>query len=875
MSFFTEQIIYSKIYPPKSHDGLIPRYKLYDLLNSGLTKKLTYLSSPTGFGKTTLLITWIKEFKKEVAWVNLSEYDNDIKIFFKYLILSIQKNINSKFGINAIKETENSYFDTDRCITLLINDFIFFPNQYIIVIDNYHFIQDTRINKAISFIVNNLPDNVHLYISSKSKDSSINYSRLIAQNELVEIDTNNLKFSRDELKRFYHSKNMNITDKNIENIEEKTEGWILSIQLSSFFIKENNYDVFDNKLLIDYIFEEILEKISPEILSFLLKTSLLSKFNYEIANNVNEIENSVEIIEYLYKNNLFITPIDHKGEYYRFHNLFSDILIKKLRQSYSKEIELNLRRKAYDWYLDNKFINEALEQSFILEKEDKVLELLDNIIYSEQEISMNDYYLKYMNKVSVNKLVKYPKLCFSYLQYLIYTFKLEKSQEIITFIETNNYKIDPKLNSYILFSKAYKNFFEENIDQSFEYIKQCLDANKNKKDLFMLSNCYIALSSLYLRKSYFSESLSMMNKGLSLYKKAESMEMEITADMIFILITLNRFSEALEKCLYIEQNIEKIKFSFNYESIKVKYLLAQILIYFYQNKDFEYLVEKLLKFLKNNENMALLNYSYMSLANIYISLRKFDRAELFIESIEAIQNSNDSPDFIFLKARMNLYNGFADISRNMFSEFEENVEINSTPDFFMIIVHTYIVLKDLDKAKKLLESFFETHPEKENVYVIYNLIFKAVILQMENKPYLEQLINILKMTEKSNNINIFSDFSDEINLIINEMISEFHKKNRNVKNPVISNQYLEKILVNFYQKSKINIIEKEVHNINLTKREIELLDMLDKKLTNIEISDKLYVSINTTKTHIKNIFKKLGVKTREEAILKYKVISSI
>ncbi len=435
-------IIYSKIYPPKLNNNIVYRNNLYNLLNSGLIKKLTYISAQSGFGKTTLLVEWILNTNKNVSWISLNENDNDSKSFFKYLIISIQENINPNFGLEALKETNNTYFDIDRCITLIINDFIFFPNDYIVIFDNFELINDDKISESINFIIKNLPNNVHLYISSKNKNQSINYSKLRAENQLIEIESNELKFEFNHLKEFYKLNNISISDETIKLIEKKTEGWILSIQLSSFFAKNNmSLEDINNKYIIEYVFDEILKKINSNILDFLIKISILPLFDIRLTNFVNEISNSDEIINYLDKNNLFITPIDNKGEYYRLHNLFSDILLRKFRTTYSEKFEFELRNKAYEWYIKNNFINEALEQVFILKDELKILELLNNLTLSRTDINISNY-SKYLDKISAIKIINYPKLCFYYLQYLTYSFKMERTQEIISIIELNKININ-------------------------------------------------------------------------------------------------------------------------------------------------------------------------------------------------------------------------------------------------------------------------------------------------------------------------------------------------------------------------------------------------------------------------------------------------
>ncbi|MFN8578955.1 MAG: LuxR C-terminal-related transcriptional regulator [Candidatus Sericytochromatia bacterium] len=874
MSKLKEKIIYSKIYPPKLTDNIVLRDYLYSILDAGLTKKLTYISAQSGFGKTTLLIEWINNTNKSIAWINLNENDHNIKSFFKYLIISIQENINPNFGTEAIKELDNNHFDLDKLITLLINDFIFFPNDYLIVIDNFEFINDDKISESINFIIKNIQNNVHFYLLSKNKNQFINYSKLRAENQLNEVESKHLKFNFKDLKEFYKLKSIDISDDNIKLIENKTEGWILSIQLSAFFIKNNmSIDDINNKYIIEYVFEEILNNIDSNILDFLLKTSILPIFNTKLSNYVNEINNSDKIIKYLDKNNLFITTIDNRGEFYRFHKLFSEILLKKMRMNYQDNFEKEIRNKAYEWYIKNDFIIEALEQAFIINSEDKILELLNNLVCNRNDINIGDY-AKYLDSLKPEKIIAFPKLCFLYLQYLTYFFKIERTQNIISLIESNKYKISEDLNMYILFSKAYENFLSENIDKSFEYIKLCMDSNKDKKDLFMLSNCYIALSSIYLRRNHYSESLAMMLKGLSTYKKSESLELEMLSDMLFIFIVLNRFNEAEEKCKYIKDRIETIKYSFNYESIKTKYLLSQMNISFYQNKDIKSIIDEIKKFTDKNENPTLLNYIYYSLANISISLRDCSECESYIKNIEIIDNTYSNQDLIFLKARLYLYKNQPEKSYELINNLNTNLDMSLSPDMYLIVIHTFIALKKINNAQRMITDFSINHPEKESLYMIYIYIFNSIIyyIQENESNYINNILQALKLSQKSNILNIFYDFSDELNEIINKILIDFSDYNKQNTNNIINTKYLESILVLFYQKNKNSLKENDLDALTLTKREIELIEMLEQNLTNNEICEKLYLSINTIKTHIKNIYKKLDAKNRKEAILRYKAL---
>lgn len=317
-------IIYSKLEIPILNDSLIRRENLEKILDQSLNKKLTYITSPSGFGKTTLLSQWSRNIDVDLAWISLDENDNNINQFFRYLIISIQRSTNLNFGKELIEELNSNLINIDRIIILFLNEFIIYPTKYNIIIDNYNEITNEDIRRALNKIINYIPNNVSIIISSKKKDTLIDISKLRSFNQLLELNTEDIKFNSKDLESFFKIKGFKLDNNQLKKIEEKTEGWALSLQLMSFFMKENK-DIdfekdFENIYIFDFVFEKILEGLDEKYLDFLLKTSFLSYFNDEITSKIENIEFSHEIIKYLNHNNLFVIRVDNSGEWFRYHN---------------------------------------------------------------------------------------------------------------------------------------------------------------------------------------------------------------------------------------------------------------------------------------------------------------------------------------------------------------------------------------------------------------------------------------------------------------------------------------------------------------------------------------------------------------------------
>lgn len=872
-------IIYSKLEIPILNDSLIRRENLEKILDQSLNKKLTYITSPSGFGKTTLLSQWSKNIDVDLAWISLDENDNNIHQFFRYLIISIQRSTNLNFGKELIEELNSNLINIDRIIILFLNEFIIYPTKYNIIIDNYNEITNEDIRRALNKIINYIPNNVSIIISSKKKDTLIDISKLRSFNQLLELNTEDIKFNSKDLESFFKIKGFKLDNNQLKKIEEKTEGWALSLQLMSFFMKENK-DIdfekdFENIYIFDFVFEKILEGLDEKYLDFLLKTSFLSYFNDEITSKIENIEFSHEIIKYLNHNNLFVIRVDNSGEWFRYNKLFSDLLKKKFRQIYSKKEEKKIRELAYKWYLERKMFVQSLEQLLALKQEDTILEVINNIIESN-EYNLRHSYLEYIDKSNFESICKYPRLLFFYVQKLVYDFNFEKAEIIISFIEKKLKPIPNEIKNYILFFNGYKLYLENNVTKSLEKIESCLKESIEENDTFMISNCYIALSSLYLRKSMFNEALIIMNKGLELHKKNESLELETISDMIFILITLNKLSEAEKKYNYVLEKIEKVSYSYNYQSIKTKLLIARITLDFYYNKDISDDVKELDIFISKIDNISLVHYAYSSLANIMISKLKFDEASILIDKLEEFNNESLSIETTFIKIRYFLFKKELVLAKYHFESLNLTIDIDSNLDLFFTTLNLYISLNNLDLSQNLLDKFFEYHDNKESIYYIYALIFKSIISYKKNKEdeSSEIFLQAIKLIVKSKSLSILCEFSNDIREIINKILSDLNKKIRHSIVPYIDLSFFDELLITSYKNTNKEISENLDLNISFTKREIELLDLLESRISNTEMSNQLFISVNTLKTHIKNIYKKLKVNDREEALIKYKAIIS-
>ncbi len=370
------QILATKLYIPPSRRRVVVRPRLVERLNESLAagNKLTLVSAPAGFGKTTLIGEWVAGCGRAGAWLSLDEGDSDPSRFLTYLIAALQTvapGIGE--GVLTVLQSPQAPPPTEATLTALLNDIATIPSDVVLVLDDYHVLDAKPVDEALAFLVEHLPPQTHLVIATR-EDPALPLARLRARGQLTELRAADLRFTPSEAAGFLHEvMNLDLSTEEVAALDARTEGWIAGLQLAAISL-QGRPDVAgfiasfagSHHFVLDYLVEEVLQRQPDSVQAFLLRTSILDRLCGPLCDAVllAASASGQETLEYLDRANLFIVPLDTERRWYRYHHLFADLLRQRRQQSAvsSRAVDEDHLR-ASEWYEANGLEIEAFQHA--------------------------------------------------------------------------------------------------------------------------------------------------------------------------------------------------------------------------------------------------------------------------------------------------------------------------------------------------------------------------------------------------------------------------------------------------------------------------------------------------------------------------------
>ena len=350
-------LLQTKLFLPRVRRDLVPRTRLSDQLGRTPRPRLTLVSAPPGFGKTTLLAAWLDGVAEDrpVAWVSLEETERAPESFWTYVVTALDTAAPG-VGATALPLLGTAHPPMATVLSAVLNALSALPAGLDVVLDDYHLADSPAIASDMAFLLDHLPPEAHLVISTRA-DPDLPLARLRATGELVEVRAADLRFTPDEAAAYLNEVvGLGLEAADVTALESRTEGWIAALQLAALSLRGRDDAAGfiagfagDDRYVVDYLVEEVLARQPVPVRDFLLRTSILARLGGSLCDAVTGADDGKAVLDLLDRSNLFVVPLDDSRQWYRYHHLFADVLHTHLLGERPGEVA-DLHRRASRWY---------------------------------------------------------------------------------------------------------------------------------------------------------------------------------------------------------------------------------------------------------------------------------------------------------------------------------------------------------------------------------------------------------------------------------------------------------------------------------------------------------------------------------------------
>jgi LuxR family maltose regulon positive regulatory protein len=895
-------MLLTKLHIPPAGNNTVHRSELSDKLNPGLNRKLILISAPAGFGKTTVVSDWIGQNKIPAAWFSLDNGDNDPAIFLSYVISGIQR-IHKEFGLNALKLLNSPNIPSVESIaSLLINEILNINQNFLLVLDDFHLIKSNEVLKLVTYFLEHIPGNIHIVILTRS-DPALSVSRLRSQHQLVELRSSDLSFSANDISVLFNKKlKLGLSIDDVYSLETKTEGWIAGLQLTALsmqgrediskFIRDLNGD---NRYIMDYLMEEVLKIQTDEIREFLLQTSILEQMSAPLCNAVLNRNDSQLILEILEKSNMFVIPLDSERNWYRYHHLFAELLKQRLHLR-EKVTIIELHNKAIAWFKNNSMPLLAIEHSIEIKDFEKSIQLLGEIVEGMWKNGQHAAILKYGDLLPDELIKKNAYFSLYYAWILIIAGQNQKAEPFLASAEIITLQIINDKNSSKETVRYYKQLSGKisvafaclhskstDTEKTFSYCKAGIE-NLSEDDPFWYSWGWYSIGWAQEISGQIKECLGAWEKALSYAKKSGNIYLisSCAYNLAYVEQRMGLYTSAYRRCSDLITEMKKSGYSQIIKSeptyVELYSCMAEIEC---MRTDFEEALTHIQLSYSLSKNFS--NSSFKVWVRLIYSLILFGRGneagiiKLLDEIDDIIKKNTVSPAaravYIDMKGKLFIEQHELENAGNFFKEnglgLEKRISYLENRGYFSFVLLLITELKFKEAEKILFE--LQTMSQDANwietlisVKIIYAILYK----QTGNKE--KAVSNLREALEYAADENILMSFIYYYDMI-KDLLTDVYKIQATAKTK-IPKKLIDKLKLALEKREKYL---KTNFESGLSTRELDALKLIAEDLTNQEIADKLFISLNTVKTHVKNILLKLDVDSRKQAISKAKELGII
>ena len=908
-------LLTTKLHIPPLRPDLVPRRRLLDRLETGLWRKLTLISAPAGFGKTTLLSEWhrsLQDRTTSLAWVLLDEQDNDPVRFWSYVLAALELvrpgvGESAKAQLQALSSpgTTAAHARSQSphgVLTALVNDLVSFqPGDtpappLVLVLDDYHAIHTPAIHNSLSFFLDYLPPAVHVVILTRA-DPPLPLARLRARDQLLELRVADLRFTADEVDLFLNQvMALGLPASAVSALDARTEGWAAGLQLAALSLQgldrqeaQRFVEAFagTHRHVLNYLTEEVLQRQSQEVQAFLLQTSILPYLTAPLCDAVMDQAGSQPLLEQLASDNLFTTPLDDEGRWYRYHPLFADTLRTRLQQS-SPELLPVLHRRASAWHQAQGVLVDAVRHALAADDPERAAYLVEagykRLVMRGELVTLH----RWLDALPADLVRARPRLCLALALALAYSGGRERVEGYLHQAEAALASAGETAGADAVRGEiaALRAVFASvnwagtcSLDLARQAL-QLLPAAHSDEDLWLRILTLQAQGNCHRFQGEVREAEESYAEALSIARAMDSpfLVQAITNRLGQNQLLQGRLRQAVQTFEGALQRAEKQGGELAWFSAELHAHLSQVYTEWNDLVQARRYAQQSIELSRQAENHLALLEGYLALAGVQAARGEVDAARLALDQAQQLAMESGVPyleaEVTAQRAWLDLASGGSGASADTVRPWAEAWAVQrtrATNDELPLILREFQDLLlarfwlrqgRLDEALGLLA---EIQPAAEGAgrmgAVLQALVLRAVALraQSDETQARDTLARALALARAEGHVRTFLDAPSPLRFLISDFRFSITTSHETAKALLT---YLDRLLTAFPEPSTRQTNTQSL----LTAREMEILALMASGASNKEIAGRLVVTVGTVKGHVNHILDKLEAHNRTEAV---------
>jgi ATP/maltotriose-dependent transcriptional regulator MalT len=917
----TLRLLRTKLFIPRAHPDLVERPRLTARLSEGLRCKLTLISAPAGSGKTTLIANWkLRIDNLNMAWVSLDKHDNDPSRFWAYIVAALQT-LQPQVGQTALAMLQFPQPPPiETFLTELLNAIALIPQDFVLVLDDYHSITNTAIHNALTFLLDHLPAQMHLVIASRT-EPPLALPLMRVRRELVELSDSNLRFTLDEIAAFLNRvMGLNLSAGDVQTLEAITEGWIAGLQLAALSMQGMG-DVSGlirsfagrHRYVFDYLAQEVLQRQPPHLQSFLLQTSVLDRLNASLCDAVVGRQDSQSTLEALEQANLFLVPLDSQRHWYRYHHLFADFLHSRLEQTTQQASLDDLHRRASAWCAEHDLALDAVNHALAAHDVELAVQRVKQFAMPVFNASDLTPVLRWLSALPEARVRADPQLSIVFAWASLATSQFDAIESRLQDVEhalgaqADGTRETLALPAHVrgglaevLCIRANLAFHRQDLARVLELSRQALAYLTDEVNigLFQTRHAFegVAWFNTALAHEFSGDvpaATEAFNQTLTLSRKGNNLNLVHMASSH--LAQLQTMEGQLHRAAELYRQAIELTTAYALPLAGLAHTgLGNI---FCEWNDLERAETELAQGLdlgRTWNNWETVLPSYLGLARVRAAQDRWPEAFALLDQATDFAQHSKVPWGAALieahRARLAARQGNLQAAARWVQSCGLDLAGDVTyaqESEAIFLARVLVAIGQTDEACRLADKLLSSiETGKRWGRGVEILIVRALALDAQHKrdEALAALARALKLAEPHAYARVFVDEGETMRLMISDfrlrtlaparsagVAEQFRSTRDEQANNLLA--YLGKLLSAFGSKSistseaQADIRNPQTEMIEpLSQRELEVLHRMANGETNQEIADSFVLSLNTVKTHVKNIHSKLGARNRTEAV---------